>query len=235
MGAPVHVIALGDTTFRKDVRLDRVLHNDVAGLGNRFPIEVEVGGQGVEGTLGVTLTGQGLRQRQDIRLQRGGAPVTLTFLVEADLPGIRRYTVAVDAVEGEVNLENNRRNLTIDVIERRKRLLLIGPAPHPDQGAWANALSGNANYEVVQSTLEEDDLSQTRGTACSSLGLTRGGRMPENSSSRSAPPAFPPASSWTPKPISTRCETCHRTGRPPHPRGTDHRSEGHREPSLPPL
>ena len=155
LGAPVHVIALGDTTFRKDVRLDRVLHNDVAGLGNRFPIEVEVGGQGVEGTLGVTLTGQGLRQRQDIRLQRGGAPVTLTFLVEADLPGIRRYTVTVDAVEGEVNLENNRRNLTIDVIERRKRLLLIGPAPHPDQGAWANALSGNANYEVVQSTLEE--------------------------------------------------------------------------------
>ena len=45
----------------KDVRIDRVLHNDVAGFGNRFPIEVEIGGQAVEGAFGVTLKGKGGR------------------------------------------------------------------------------------------------------------------------------------------------------------------------------
>jgi len=149
-GAPVHIVALGDTAFQKDLRIDRVLHNDVAGLGNRFPIEVEVGAQAMAGTVGVTLSGSGIRQQQEVRLERGGAPATLTFLVEADRPGIRRYTIAVDAVDGEVNLDNNRRDISIDIIERRKRILLTSTAPHPDRGAWANALSGNANYEVVQ-------------------------------------------------------------------------------------
>ncbi len=154
-GAPVHIIALGDTAFKKDVRIDRVLHNDVAGLGNRFPIEVEIGAQAVGDRLQVTLSGSGIRQQETVTLQRGGAPATVTFLVEADRPGIRRYTLAVDTVEGEVNRDNNRRTITIDVIERRKRILLTSAAPHPDRGAWANALSGNANYEVVQRPLKD--------------------------------------------------------------------------------
>lgn len=162
-GAPVHIVALGDTSFRKDVRIDRVLHNDVAGLGNRFPIEVTVGAQAAAGDFNVTLSGSGVRQQQAVRLDPGGAPASVTFLVEASRPGIQRYTVAVEAAEGESQLDNNRQTITIDVIERRKRVLLTSAAPHPDRGAWANALSGNANYEVVQQPLSDLDGSRFPG------------------------------------------------------------------------
>ena len=47
--APLHTIALGDTSLQKDIRILRLLHNDVAGLGNRFPIEIELGAQGYQG------------------------------------------------------------------------------------------------------------------------------------------------------------------------------------------
>ena len=154
-GAPVHIVALGDTSLRKDVRIDRVLHNDVAGLGNRFPIEVTVGAQAAAGDFAVTLSGSGVRQQQSLRLDPGGAPASITFLVEANRPGIQRYTVAVEPADGETQLDNNRQTITIDVIERRKRILLASAAPHPDRGAWANALSGNANYEVVQQQLSD--------------------------------------------------------------------------------
>ena len=153
-GAPVHFVRLGDTIRQKDVRIDRLLHNDIAGLGNRFPIEVEIGSQGLFGTARVTLTGPGTRSVKTVELTPGGAPVKTTFLVEASAPGLQRYTVMVAEAEGETNLENNRRTLTVDVIERKKRILITSTAPHPDRGAWANALSTNANYDVVQKSVE---------------------------------------------------------------------------------
>ena len=152
--APVHFVRLGDTTLQKDVRIDRLLHNDIAGLGNRFPIEVEIGSQGLAGDVRVTLTGPGTRSVETVTLTPGGAPAKATFLVEASAPGLQRYTVTVAEAEGEINLDNNRRTLTVDVIERKKRILITGTAPHPDRGAWANALSANANYDVVQESME---------------------------------------------------------------------------------
>ena len=71
-GAPVHFIRLGDTTLQKDVRIDRLLHNDIAGLGNRFPIEVEIGSQGVTGPARVTLTGPDTRLVETVTLEPGG-------------------------------------------------------------------------------------------------------------------------------------------------------------------
>ena len=161
-GSPVHFVSLGDTTLQKDIRIDRLLHNDIAGLGNRFPIEVEVGSQGVSGAVRVILTGPGTQLSETVELSSGGAPTRTTFLVEASSPGIQRYTVSVGKVDGESNTDNNRRMVTVDVIERKKRILLVGDAPHPDRGAWSNALAGNANYEVVQKTakdLKDDGLS----------------------------------------------------------------------------
>lgn len=73
----------------------------------------------------------------------------MRFLIEAKQPGIQRYRIWLDAIQGEDNTENNTRTALVDVIEGRKRILISGPAPHPDQGAWANALSSNINYEVV--------------------------------------------------------------------------------------
>lgn len=148
--APLHVITLGDTSLRKDLRILRLLHNDVAGLGNQFPIEVEVGAQGFAGTTQVRLTGPETDEIQEVTFNGSGMPVTVRFLVQAERPGLQRYRVSLASVDGEDNRDNNRRTALIDVIEGKKRILLAGKAPHPDIGAWANALSGNINYEVEQ-------------------------------------------------------------------------------------
>ncbi len=82
-------------------------------------------------------------------------PAIATFLLDAKTPGIQRYTVEVEGIPGEANTENNTRKATIDVIERRKRILLTSLGPHPDRGAWSNALADNANYEVLHLPIEE--------------------------------------------------------------------------------
>ena len=101
--APLHTIALGDTSLQKDIRILRLLHNDVAGLGNRFPIEIELGAQGYQGPSEVRLTGPGVNLSQEVNFNGSGAPVTVQFLIEAELPGIQRYRVNVSAAENEEN------------------------------------------------------------------------------------------------------------------------------------
>ena len=62
------------------------------------------------------------------------------------------------------------------MIERKKRILITSTAPHPDRGAWANALSANANYEVVQKSVESSrrvPCPTGRGMACSSSASIR--------------------------------------------------------------
>ena len=39
---PVYSIALGDTTRYKDIRVADVLKNDIAFLGNNFPLEISI-------------------------------------------------------------------------------------------------------------------------------------------------------------------------------------------------
>lgn len=153
--APLHFITLGDTSLKKDVRILRLLHNDVAGLGNQFPIEAEVAAQGYEGTATVRITGPETDERQEVTFDGSGLPQTVRFLVEAARPGIQRYRINLQGIEDEENRDNNRRTALIDVIEGRKHILMAGPAPHPDMGAWANALSSNLNYEVESYPLSE--------------------------------------------------------------------------------
>jgi hypothetical protein len=54
------------------------------------------------------------------------------FLGEAKDKGIQRWDVAVEPAAGESNLKNNRSSIFVEVVEGRKKILVIAPAPHPD-------------------------------------------------------------------------------------------------------
>ena len=101
----LHFVRLGDTTLQQDVRIDRLLHNDIADWGTASH---QWNGSQDCPALPVTLTGPGTRSVEIVELTPGGAPAKATFLVEASAPGLQ-YTVTVAEAEGETNLENNRR------------------------------------------------------------------------------------------------------------------------------
>ena len=56
---------------------------------------------------------------ETVTLEPGGAPAVTTFLVEQPVRE-SGYTVQVAEAEGETNLNNNRRVVTVDVIEREE-------------------------------------------------------------------------------------------------------------------
>lgn len=157
LGAPVYTLALGDTTPQRDLRIAEVNVNRLAYLGNRFPIQI----------VSEARKAAGLQSR--IRIEHKGQVVfsdnvvvgndyqidTRTAYLEASSGGLQRYTVVIEAVANEVTLVNNRRDVYIDVLENRQKILILAAAPHPDVAALRKSIESNENYEVVATTASD--------------------------------------------------------------------------------
>lgn len=151
LGVPVYTVALGDTTPRRDAALSNIRHNRIAYLGNSFPVEITVGAQRLRGRTAqlVVTDSQGRKvASQSINYADNDYSTTLTFNIQANDKGLQKYTVGLSVVEGEVESGNNVLTFYTDVIDGRRKVLIVGNAPHPDLAALKRALENNPNYEA---------------------------------------------------------------------------------------
>ncbi|MEM9327586.1 MAG: hypothetical protein AAGA85_18105 [Bacteroidota bacterium] len=142
---PVYSIGVGDTVKAKDVAIQSVKTNAVAYQGNQFPVEVVIDQEGYDG---LEKTVSLYRRGEVVQSERITDDRKISFFVEAQEPGLGRYTVAITSMEEETSYQNNSYDFYIDVIEGRERVLIMAPAPHPDISAIRNALARSENYEI---------------------------------------------------------------------------------------
>jgi hypothetical protein len=155
--ASIYTIALGDTSLRKDIVLEKVLHNKVAFLGNDFPIAAVIKGNYYKGqTVAVSLSKAGkILSTQNITFENDADIKDVQFKVEASGSGQQKYTVEVAKKEGELTYLNNNKEIFIEVLNNKQKILLLAAAPHPDLAVLQSAIEKNINYEVV-TTLSND-------------------------------------------------------------------------------
>ncbi|MBN8577005.1 MAG: VWA domain-containing protein [Cytophagales bacterium] len=147
---PVYTLGVGDTTLRVDVVLKNVAFNKVAYEGNKFPVRAQVVLQGI-GPQPITVSV--LKEGKVIATQNkephDKAFLDFDFQLDANQKGIQRYDVTVKSVAGETNVRNNATSIFIEVVEGKKKIVLIAPAPHPDIKALKSVVEKNANYEFI--------------------------------------------------------------------------------------
>lgn len=157
LGVPVYTVALGDTTPRRDAAVANVRHNRIAYLGNTFPVEITIAARRLQGH-GATLTVIDSRGRnvasQRIDYTDDDFSTTLSFNIPAEVKGLQRYVATLSLVDGEVERENNRQTFYADVLDGRRKVLIVGNAPHPDLGALKQAVESNPNYEATVMTAD---------------------------------------------------------------------------------
>ena len=148
--APVFAVAMGDSSLRRDAYVRRVNANKLAYLNNQFPVEINIGADKLKGksaTVKVTSEGKVLFS-QAVPLNDERFDHTLSLALDADKPGTRKYVVTVEPVEGEYTTQNNAFPFYVEVIDGRRKILLLAEGPHPDLGALKQALSTHKNYEA---------------------------------------------------------------------------------------
>lgn len=157
--APIYTIALGDTTVKKDIVLLKAEHNRTAYLGNKFPIEIVVGAKQLKGKT-TTLTvsqNENVLFTQLINFNSDAYITTIPVFIDAKEIGLQHYKIKLSSLSEEVNLNNNTRDVYIDVQDEKQKIVIIAAAPHPDVNAIKDAIESNQNYEVESYTLDNFD------------------------------------------------------------------------------
>jgi hypothetical protein len=154
LSAPVYTVALGDTTPKKDLLLKRVFHNKIAYLGDKFTLQIDLTATNLAGQQTVVTvsksTDNGLKQVQSIPVSISGNDffITKEVILDADQAGVVSYVISAAALPGEAATSNNRREIFIDVLDARQKILLLANSPHPDLSALKTSLEGNKNYQL---------------------------------------------------------------------------------------
>ena len=89
-----------------------------------------------------------LVQQQPVAIDDGNFFDTREVILDANQVGVQRYRISLAGVEGEASVANNSKDIFIDVLDARQKILLLANAPHPDVTALRQAISNNKNYEV---------------------------------------------------------------------------------------
>lgn len=149
--APVYTIGLGDSTFKKDLILREANTNAIAYLNNEFPIEIDIAARFLKDkntSLNISHEGK-ILHTQNIGIDNNDFFRSLTVNLPAEKPGTLHLVVSLNAIEGEHSIINNKKDVFIEIIDGREKILLTYSGVHPDVGALKDAISTNQNYEVV--------------------------------------------------------------------------------------
>lgn len=155
LAAPIYTIALGDTTIKKDLVLKRVFHNKIAYLGDKFSIQIDVTAQncaGVNTFLNISKIENGSESRLQqipVSIDKDDFFLTKEVILNADKSGVQRYRIALNQVSGEATTANNSKEIFIDVLDARQKILILANSPHPDITAIKQSISYNKNYELT--------------------------------------------------------------------------------------
>ena len=154
---PIYPIALGDTTIKKDVKILKVKQNEVAFLGNTFPLEIALSMQELQG------------ERLDLSVWHNSKKIfteslevisdddykKIKILVDALDIGLQRYQIVVSQIDGEENIKNNYYTTYVDVIDSKYNILMLHSISHPDISAYKGAIEQNKNYTTKTLDLNE--------------------------------------------------------------------------------
>ncbi len=146
----IHSIGVGDTLPKRDLSLKAISANKIAYLGNQFPIQADIvagGFQGQTATVSLRQNGNTI-STQRITFGQKEDFKQVTFQTSSTQKGVQHYVVDIEPLKGEFTTRNNRRDVYIDIIDGKEKVLLLALATHPDIKAIRTVLEKNLNYEV---------------------------------------------------------------------------------------
>ena len=151
INAPYFFVGSGDTTNIKDLKVVDLICNSVAYLGNDFPAEVNLHARGFKGDK----IKSSIYVNDDLRNEVVWSPELEVdsknhkFNVRADNVGAMKIRVVSRSQDSnELLMSNNSLTTLIDILESKRRVLIVAEAPHPDVAALRLAITSNKHQEV---------------------------------------------------------------------------------------
>lgn len=146
----IYTIALGDTIVHRDAVLFKINYNQIAYLGNKFPLEVIVKANKAKGLKARLIVNDGNKKvfSKKIFFSNDKFIKTIAFNIKALKTGSQKYNVKISYLKDEKNIINNEKNIFIDVLKSKQKILILANSPHPDITALKQTIKSNYNFNV---------------------------------------------------------------------------------------
>jgi len=156
-GLPIFPVGIGSAEPRRDIGLKEVQANEVVYVDSRVPVEVTVQSRGLEGqSVAVSLQdGQEVLDSQQITLQGEGREQKVRLEFVPQRVGVRRLRLSIPVQEGELAAENNRRDLSVTVLQSKMRVLLVWGSPSWEFSFLRRSLERDANLQVTPLAIKQ--------------------------------------------------------------------------------
>ncbi len=150
--SPLYAVALGDTTQKKDLVLKDVFFNKIVYLGDQFNLQIDIAAQNCSNQqtslqiFEVSENGQKKLKEEKINIKGSDFFTTRELTLDANKAGIRKFRVVTTGIKGEALSSNNSKDIYVEVLDARQKILLFADSPHPDIAALKSGILNNKNY-----------------------------------------------------------------------------------------
>ncbi|GHV33978.1 hypothetical protein FACS1894178_0590 [Bacteroidia bacterium] len=150
ISVPIYSIALGDTTTFQDLFIQNIDHNRYAYLGNQSTVEINIAAKKAANTKANVSLFQDNKiiANQEVIINDNNFFDKITFKINADKLGIAHYSAKISANIKERNSKNNTAIFSIEVLNNKKKILLMAANPNPDVAALRQIIENNDKYEL---------------------------------------------------------------------------------------
>jgi hypothetical protein len=154
--SPVYTVAIGDSTVQKDLRISRAYTNKTVTINSSFEIRADVVADLCENYNNTVSIKEGSETLSTVPLaiNTNKYDRSVSFTIKAEKAGLHHYIISAPGAQGEKNIANNRKDVFVEVIDEKKKILILSAAPHPDVNAIKDALSGMESYKVTVATAD---------------------------------------------------------------------------------
>ena len=157
---PIYSLILGDTAEQVDISIDKIEHNELAFLGNYFPVKIRIKSTSAKNK-NFKLK---IRKNDSIIFTKSFVSILNNeyFDIKKDLLankiGMNKYSISISEFSNEQNIINNYADFFIDIIDSKSKILIFNDKPHPDIAAFVSSISSNENYDYTISKTENYSL-----------------------------------------------------------------------------
>ncbi|MDE3057226.1 MAG: hypothetical protein KGJ59_04645 [Bacteroidota bacterium] len=150
---PLFTAGIGDSSEQKDIAVEKVLTNSIAYVQSSVPVDATVRVSGFAGArTTASLLEDGKQVAQQI-LSFGStssgtvAEYPVHFSFTPTTTGVKKYTVRVAPLSGEVTEKNNARSFLVKVLKNKMQVTVAAAAPSADVAAVMQELHADPNIE----------------------------------------------------------------------------------------
>jgi len=153
--SPVFPYVIGDTTVYEDIYIRQLNLNKFTNINNKFPVELFInytGAKSISKKLTIYNKGAKIYSKQ-LHFTTNESVKNESFFLTATTKGTQYYTATIEELDRELNTVNNSKSFSINVIDKKLKILILTSIIHPDLGMLKKSIESNHQYSVTISNI----------------------------------------------------------------------------------